>query len=328
MNTNERSLRNASWSACRTLQEERRGARDAGRDVAEDEDLGPARAPRPVLERRSARRRSGARRASCGARRRGRGACGPCSSWPWVASRRLSCATTRWTARGPGSARSAAHGRARSAAASAAGSRCARSASRSSSRRRCCSNRRSCSRGDPSRRGSSSGRSGCGSARRPSARRIRWTSTPSTPEPSPRPKAAIASRARSRIAAVRAVAQRLRDLLAQRVEVDLAPRSPLAAGLAVLADLLARRLGLGGAEEEAVEHELEDAPVLRRLRERRGERLLEVRLARSTARARAPSNASSISEVPIATPSSRRSSANASSWPSKPAGGGAPGSPA
>ena len=48
---------------------------------------------------------------------------------------------------------------------------------------------------------------------------MRWTSTPSTPEPSPRPNAAIASRARSRIAAS-TVPQRRGDLLAQRVEVD------------------------------------------------------------------------------------------------------------
>src|SRR4029450_9426116 len=70
---------------------------------------------------------------------------------------------------------------------------------------------------------------------------------------------------------------RTQDLLAQVVVVDL-----LAAGDAVLARVLgavplanaaAQRLGLGGAEEEALEDQLEDPPVLGRLRERRGERL-------------------------------------------------------
>ena len=74
---------------------------------------------------------------------------------------------------------------------------------RSSSRRSSCSKRRIWSRSGPG--GGASGSRGCGppgSERRPSARRMRWTSTPSTPEPSPRrPKAAIASRARSRSAA-------------------------------------------------------------------------------------------------------------------------------
>ena len=64
-----------------------------------------------------------------------------------------------------------------------------------------------------------------------------------------------------------AVADRLQELLAQVVELD-----PLAAGDAVLlialADLVAQRLRLGGAEEEALEHEVEDAPVLGRLGER------------------------------------------------------------
>ncbi len=59
-----------------------------------------------------------------------------------------------------------------------------------------------------------------------------------------------------------AVADRLQELLAQVVELD-----PVAAGdrgvLGVaLAHLVAQRLGLGGAEEEALEHEVEHAPVL------------------------------------------------------------------
>ena len=51
MNTKLRSLRNASCSACSTLKEERRGARHARGDVAEHEDLGPARALGAVLQR-------------------------------------------------------------------------------------------------------------------------------------------------------------------------------------------------------------------------------------------------------------------------------------
>src|SRR4051812_18395649 len=124
----------------------------------------------------------------------------PRCSWPWVFSRRLSCATTRCTAArscsGPlGNARSSSF-RGRDG-----GSCSVRSIwPRSSSLRSIASKRRISSRGRPSARGSSGGRSGCGSARRPSWRRMRWTSTPMTPEPSPwRPNAAMARRARSRM---------------------------------------------------------------------------------------------------------------------------------
>ena len=128
----------------------------------------------------------------------------PRVSWPWVARRRLSCITTRCTAArscsGPdGSARSS------SLSGRDGGSACVRSiCARSSSRRRCSSKRRIWSRVSGSGRGSAeSSRTGPpGSERSPSERRIRCTSTPSTPEPWPRrPNAAIASRARSRIAA-------------------------------------------------------------------------------------------------------------------------------
>src|SRR4051794_17217939 len=125
----------------------------------------------------------------------------PRCSWPWVLSRRLSWATTRCTAArscsGPlGSARSS------SLSGRAGGSCSVRSiCARSSSRRTSASKRRISSRGRPWRRGSSSERSGWGSERSPSARRMRCTSTPMTPDPSPwRPKAAMAIRARSRIA--------------------------------------------------------------------------------------------------------------------------------
>ncbi len=48
--------------------------------------------------------------------------------------------------------------------------------------------------------------------------------------------------------------------------------------VAPLAHALLHGGELHGAEEEAVEHQLEDAPVLLALGERRGERLAEVRL--------------------------------------------------
>ena len=71
-----------------------------------------------------------------------------------------------------------------------------------------------------------------------------------------------------------AVADHLQELLAQVVELD-----PLAAGDAVailLPHFVAERAGLGGAEKEALEHEVEDAAVLGRLGERGGERRAEV----------------------------------------------------
>ena len=91
--------------------------------------------------------------------------------------------------------------------------------------------------------------------------------------------------------AVAALGDRLADRLAQLVEVE-----ALAALVALaLADPAVERLGLGGAEEEAVEEELEDAAVLLGLGDRRGERLAEVVLAvQGTASSAA--NASRISE--------------------------------
>src|SRR5436190_23638859 len=61
------------------------------------------------------------------------------------------------------------------------------------------------------------------------------------------------------------------DALAQIVEVE-----PVAALEALLGQPLLDGLALDRAEEEAVEDELEDAPVLLRLRERRRERLTEI----------------------------------------------------
>ena len=185
MNTNERSLRNESCSACRTERKNVLALVTAGRDVAEHEDLRAARALRAVLEldRHAAGLQRGAHRA------------------PHV-DVGVALAARELVALGgqpalelgddavhggevldrPGRA---APGRARSAAAWAAGSRCARSAR---ARARAAAAARSAAAGRGGRRrgaGRPAGRSGWGSVRRPSARRIRCTSTPSTPEPSP-----------------------------------------------------------------------------------------------------------------------------------------------
>src|SRR3954453_14255381 len=200
MKTNERILRNESCSACMTLRkntdalvtdvETSHSTKISGRRGRTGLSLMFTGPPPYSSDARIVLRMS-----TCARRLR------PRCSWPWVFRRRLSCATTRWTAArscsGPdGSARSS------SLSGRAGGSCSVRSiCARSSSRRRICSKRRISSRGRPSRRGSSGGRSGWGSERRPSWRRMRCTSTPMTPEPPPwRPNAAMAIRARSRIA--------------------------------------------------------------------------------------------------------------------------------
>jgi hypothetical protein len=63
--------------------------------------------------------------------------------------------------------------------------------------------------------------------------------------------------------------------LSEGVEVDV--WRGFAAGVG-LRDVLADGLGLGGAEEEAVEHQLEHAPVIAGLGQRSRQRLLEVPL--------------------------------------------------
>src|SRR3954471_16575812 len=195
-NTNVRSLRKTSWSACSTLRKKTdalvtlvdtshrtysSGRR--GRFGRKRKDTGT---PPVSSDARIVRRTS-----TTSVRRRPRCSC------PCVASRRLSCATTRCTAArscsGPlGSARS------NSRSGRDGGSDCVRSISaRSSSRRRCRSNARRRSCGTLSGSGSVCP---ADSAFSSSARLIRCTSTPITPEPSPwRPNAAIASRAKSRI---------------------------------------------------------------------------------------------------------------------------------
>ena len=76
--------------------------------------------------------------------------------------------------------------------------------------------------------------------------------------------------------ALLAVAQRLRDELAQRLHVDLGV-DLVGVDPALLAHALAHGGQLGRAEEEPLEDELEDAPVVLGLRQRRGQRLAEVR---------------------------------------------------
>ena len=314
MNTNERILRNESCSACMHGEEEHARAGDAGRDVAEHVDLRAPRAHRLVLQHdghAAGLQRRAHRLAHVDLAWRLR----PRSSWPWVFSRRLSCATTRCTAArscsGPRGQRAVElverpGGRQRLGALDLARAR-ARGAAAPRSRG-------SPRAAGPRARGSSGGRSGWGSARRPSARRMRWTSTPITPEPSPwRPNAAIARRARSRMRALVAVAQRRGDLLAQRRRgSSSAPALVACLAGAVLADALAHGRQLGGTEEEAVEDEVEDAAVLGRLGQRRGERLAEV-LALGPRDCSSAANASSSSLVPTATPSPRSSSPNSSS---------------
>ena len=193
----------------------------------------------------------------------------PRCSWPSVASRRLSWATARWTAARSwvglvGSARSS------SASGRDGGSFSVRSISaRSSSRRRWRSKAWICSR-------SSVGASPSSCSRRPPGGRACGGSAARRPRrrPSPRPGG---RRPRSRAAPRRAsrrpaLGDRLADRLAQLVEVE-----PLAALVAaLLADPPLQRLGLGGAEEVAVEEQLEDPPVLLRLGDRRRQRLAEV----------------------------------------------------
>ena len=156
---------------------------------------------------------------------------------------------------------------------------------------------------------------GCGSLRRPSARRIRCTSMPTTPEPSAGASERGQREAREVAQApLVAVGERLGDLRAQLVEVDLLA-TPLVAARAGarLDDPGLDRRGLGRRGRRSAR---------RRGRRRGGPRATSpasprAPAGRSRARAsrsrRARRTASSSSEVPIATPSRRSSSPSSSS---------------
>src|SRR3954469_7246429 len=318
MKTNERILRNASCNACSTdrkntealvtLVETSQRTKISGRRGRVGRNLSSTGTPPVLSEARIVRRTSTwARRLR------------PLSSWPCVASRRLSWATTRWTAArswsGPlGSARS------RSDSGRDGGSCRVRSMrSRSSSRRRCCSKRRMASRGSPSRRGAPSGLSGCGSARSSSERRMRCTSTPITPEPSPcRPKAAIARRARSRMGppdpSRSAAATCWRSVSRfTSSESKWAPPSPLCCSLTPW-----RTASISGARKKNI------SKTKAKIRRSSGD-LARVadnpsRKSRWSVQPTSESAAkpSSNSEVPMATPSSRSSSAKRRTCASNP----------
>jgi len=216
-------------------------------------------------------------------------------------------ARRRWAARGP----------ARSGA--ARGSDSVRSISaRSSSRRTWRSNSRNASRGTASGRAAPVG--GLGLALQPSVRRMRWTSTPITPEPRPGGRrrrwpagpGRACRRRRSRATAARCGWPRA------AVQVD--PVAAVRGGLGVgLAHALLHRLALGGAEEEAVE-----TPAPARAgppgtwpggRQRLANSIRSVQETASSA-----AKPSRSSEVPTAMPSLRSSSANSSSRGAIPGG--------
>ena len=258
-------------------EEEDAGRGDRGGDVAEDVDLRP---PRPLglvfeAQRHAAGLQRGPHRpphvdraGPCGGR------AAPVRASPAAAS----SARRRGGPRpGPGSGWSAGRGPARPAGGRGAGSRCARSG-RVRARVAGGARTRSAARGRSAARSSPSSPGGWVPAVSPRVRRIRCTSTPTTPEPSPRPKAAIASRARSRIrsSSPAIIASRICSRSSSMSSLSPCPPSPSPGALAALGDAALDRLGLGGAEEVAVEEQLEDAAVVLGLGDRRRQRLAEV----------------------------------------------------
>ena len=152
---------------------------------------------------------------------------------------------------------------------------------------------------------------------RPRARRMRWTSTPITPEPSPRrPKAAIASWARSRICAVVAVGDRLADRIAQRLEVEASVPS-CRSGSARRCRAQAPRPRPRGRSSGRIPARRCAGPPATSQRWRN--RFAKV-LARRPGHASSAANASSISEVPTATPSLRSDSQKPTSRAAMPSG--------
>src|SRR3954470_13792263 len=226
----------------------------------------------------------------------------PRALWPWVARRRLSWATTRWTAArscsGPlGSARSSSlRGR-------DGGRRLARSmASRSSSRRKWASKRRRASRGRSiaSPRETLRGHRGPGAAPAPSGHLARVPARDAARLAGAAVGAAQLERAPNSLdvdaddagalalaaeggdgeagkvvqRGVVAVADGLGDALAQLGEVEL--RAARVQRRVLLRDIALHRLGLGRAEEEPLEDEVEDAAILGRLGQRGRQRLLDL----------------------------------------------------
>src|SRR3954453_15351498 len=316
MNTNDRILRNESCSACSTDRKNTLAlvtdvdtshrTKISGRRGRTGLYFRTTGTPPVSRDARIVRRTS-----TCAWRLR------PRLSWPCVFSRRLSWATTRWTAAGSwggplGSAGSSAFsGR-------AGGSVSVRSiCARSSSWRRSASKRRIASRGRPSPRGASSARAGCGSARRPSARRMRCTSTPMTPEPSPwRPNAAIASRARSRICpsrpsrSARAISWRSVSRFSSAPAASIPPPSTIPSRTA--ASSVARKKKRSKTRSKIRRSSCDFASVAARPSRKSAATVHGT--SRSTA------NASSSSLVPTATPSPRSSSPNSSRWAARPGG--------
>ena len=229
------------------------------------------------------------RTSTCQERRR------PRCSRPCDASRFLSCATVRWTcerswAGFEGSARSS------SRSGLAGGSACVRSIiCRSSSRRTWRSNSWSRSRGTLS--GSGSSAPGF-SPFSPSVRRMRCTSTPITPEPSPwRPKAAIASRARSRISPSEParIASRMRSRSASRSSCSPPWKRSSARPCSIASRSTARKKKRSNSTSSTCRSSCDFASVAASASRKSS---CEVQLTASSA-----SKASSSSEVPTATPS-------------------------
>src|SRR3954447_6138074 len=240
----------------------------------------------------------------------------PRCSRPWVASFRLSWATVRctWLRSWVGL-----DGRERSSSRRGldGGSASVRSISaRSSSRRTWRSNCWSSWRGTVS---GSRGSVPLRSARRPSVRRIRCTSTPITPEPSPwRPKAAIASRARSRISPSEParMASRIRSRSASRSRRSRgSPSPPKRSSLRPLSTASRSTARKKKRSNTRLNRWRSSCDLARVAASASRKSSREVQLTASRAWV-----ASSSSEVPTAMPSWRSSSANSSSLGAIPAG--------
>ena len=322
MKTNERILRNESCSACMTDRKKTDALVTLVETSQSDEELGPARADRAVLEDDG--HAAGLQR---GAHRAAHVDVGVALAALVLVALRLQPALelrddavhAREVLK---RAASAARGRARSAGAPAAAPRCARSggarargaaAARSGGCRRAAGRRGA---------GRARGSCGCSSERRPSWRRMRCTSTPITPEPSPCwPKAAIARRARSRRALSLPSAIAWAIWQPQRLEVQ------LRAGLVHAAAAgRPRARPPGSAASSAARKKKRSktrskiAPVVRRLGERRRRAPRGTRPGSVHSTSGSAANESSSSLVPTATPSPRSSSANSRMCAARPSG--------